>query len=405
MASSSSSSAAAAGVAGVAKIYFRPALFWQRVRPWHVADAGLEFRMNFSTRVNEARFPCSIKMPEARLAALRKEAARIVPDGEGRGDGAALEKRLCDAATWGGDVAELLRTCYVTRAVAVAALVEAAARGQLGAVRALLAAAGDSRKLAFELHPKYGKNALHAAAERGEEEVLAALVRCAGDAADVYGVREAAGGLTALGLLRARDMSGIARRVGALVRRMFPPAVRVRPAALEDAARIFQLVNRAYSVEIGDEGLAFKTTDRFDAIEEVREMIESFVLLVEEEEEEEEGGENIVAVSGVAAVHHDDGLLGTFGPFAVDAREQRRGLGAKLLAETEKRLRALGCTRVEIDVVNHRTDLFPFYAKHGYETSSAERKKEMFAEDNHKVTAQSVLTRPSHYVVLTKRLQ
>ena len=151
-------------------------------------------------------------------------------------------------------------------------------------------------------------------------------------------------------------------------------------------------------MEIGNEGLAFKTTDRFENIEEVHGMIEDFVLLVEEEAEE--GREKIVAVSGV--VMHHNNHVGTFGPFAVDAREQKRGLGSLLLLETERKLRALGCAYVEIDVVNHRTDLFPFYSKHGYETTG--EKKEMFAEDNHKVTASSVLTRPSHYVVLAKSL-
>ena len=34
------------------KIYFRPALFWQEIQPWHVVDAGLEFRMNFETKKN-----------------------------------------------------------------------------------------------------------------------------------------------------------------------------------------------------------------------------------------------------------------------------------------------------------------------------------------------------------------
>ena len=29
--------------------YFRPALFWQTLQPWHIADGGLEFRMNVTT--------------------------------------------------------------------------------------------------------------------------------------------------------------------------------------------------------------------------------------------------------------------------------------------------------------------------------------------------------------------
>ena len=73
------------------------------------------------------------------------------------------------------------------------------------------------------------------------------------------------------------------------------------------------------------------------------------------------------------------------------------------MRETEKRLLSLGCSRVEIDVVNHRADLFPFYKKMGYEATGERR--EIFAEENHKVVESDVLTRPSHYVVLSKNLK
>ena len=220
-----------------------------------------------------------------RLAQMRREAERIVPDADGRDDAAALEKRLCDAATWGHAdvVSDLLRTCYVTRAVAVPALGEAASKGNVDVVKVFVVA--DSR-MAFALHAKYGKNALHAAAERGHEAVLSVLVECAKERADLYGIKEAARGMSVLQLLRANDMNGLARRIGTLAKRLFTPVRHVRSATLEDALDIFTLVNRAYSVEIGDEGLAFKTTDRFENIEEVHGMIEDFVLLVEEEAEE-----------------------------------------------------------------------------------------------------------------------
>ena len=87
------------------KVYFRPALFWQQVQPWHIADAGLEFRMNFATQKNEARFPSGVEFEPGtdRIMALRQEACRLVPDSDARDDSVALEKRLCDAATWGQD--------------------------------------------------------------------------------------------------------------------------------------------------------------------------------------------------------------------------------------------------------------------------------------------------------------
>ena len=406
---------AAATATSSSKCYFKAALYWQRVHAWHVADAGLEFRMNFTTNVNEARFPGGVNIengPPERLAQMRARARKIVPDADGRDDSAALEKRLCDAATWGqhDKIGEILETCYVTRAVAVPALVEAASKGNVECVRELITA---DAGLAFDVYPKYGKNAFHAAAERGHEEVLKLLVRCARNRAEIYGIKDSSRRLSAFGLLRANDMSGIARRVSLLAKRLFPPLLRSRQAKIADAQCIFQLVNRAYSLEIGDEGLAFKTTNRFDTIDEVNEMIDCFCLLVEEDDEEaagkadeqeeqEEVGrvarERIVAVSGVVNKNE----IGTFGPFAVDPLDQRRGLGAKLLVEKEKCLLALGCTKIQIDVVNHRIDLFPFYKKHGYTVT--EETREMFADNNHKVTKPDVLTCPSHYVVLTKYL-
>ena len=162
------------------KVYFRPALFWQQVQPWHIADAGLEFRMNFATQKNEARFPSGVEFEPGtdRIMALRQEACRLVPDSDARDDSVALEKRLCDAATWGQDdkVVELLQTCYVTRALAVPALVEAASMGNVDVVKVFINA---EPRLAFDVHPKYGKNAFHAAAERGQEQVLSEIVRCA----------------------------------------------------------------------------------------------------------------------------------------------------------------------------------------------------------------------------------
>ena len=46
------------------KVYFRPALFYQEVREFHIVDSGLEFKMDFETNVNHARFPNTVKIEE-----------------------------------------------------------------------------------------------------------------------------------------------------------------------------------------------------------------------------------------------------------------------------------------------------------------------------------------------------
>lgn len=389
------------------KIYFRPALFWQEVQPWHIVDAGLEFRMNFETKKNEARFPSSLEIESNpnRLEDLKRKSRCTVPSQDGRDDKAALEKRLCSAATWNRheEVNLLLMTCYVTREIAIHALFEAVSRGSVESVELLLLA---DANLVTMLHPKYGKNVVHVAAECGQEKILSLLVELAPSRRDIVDTRDEKRGLSVFDILRANDMGGILRRIQKTIKRKFPPILRVRSASLEDASNIYEIVNKAYSIEIGNEGIAFKTNDRFDTIDEVKEMIECFVLLVEDDGEDEGSGgvaqhnsDRIVGVSGV--VMHDDGI-GTFGPFAVHSLEQKRGLGTRLLRETEKRLLDLGCDRVEIDVVNHRADLFPFYKKNGYKVTGERR--EIFAEENHKVVESDVLTRPSHYVILSKEL-
>ena len=42
------------------KVYFRPSLFYQEVREFHIVDSGLEFKMDFETDVNHARFPNTV---------------------------------------------------------------------------------------------------------------------------------------------------------------------------------------------------------------------------------------------------------------------------------------------------------------------------------------------------------
>jgi hypothetical protein len=42
------------------------------------------------------------------------------------------------------------------------------------------------------------------------------------------------------------------------------------------------------------------------------------------------------------------------------------GLGSRLLEAVEAKAREASCTHIVIEVVNHRSDLLPFYAKRGF---------------------------------------
>ena len=61
------------------------------------------------------------------------------------------------------------------------------------------------------------------------------------------------------------------------------------------------------------------------------------------------------------------GDRGYFGLLAVDPAHKGKGLGRRLVAAAEDELRRAGCRAVDIQVVNLRAELPPFYRRLGYE--------------------------------------
>jgi GNAT superfamily N-acetyltransferase len=84
---------------------------------------------------------------------------------------------------------------------------------------------------------------------------------------------------------------------------------------------------------------------------------------------------------------------GYFGMLAVDPHRQGSGLGRLLVTAAEEHCRAAGCQFIDIDVVNVRTELPPFYAKFGYAPYGL--------GEFHSLAP---LKRPVHVVKLTKPL-
>ena len=60
------------------------------------------------------------------------------------------------------------------------------------------------------------------------------------------------------------------------------------------------------------------------------------------------------------------GERGYFGLLAIDPARQRAGLGRRLVAEAEAEALATGCRAMDIQVVNLRLELPPFYRRLGY---------------------------------------
>jgi ribosomal protein S18 acetylase RimI-like enzyme len=84
---------------------------------------------------------------------------------------------------------------------------------------------------------------------------------------------------------------------------------------------------------------------------------------------------------------------GYIGMLAVDPARQGRGLGRRLMLFGEEELRRGGCTRVQLRIINLRTELVQFYGKLGYrETGTAAYPRP------------ESLSQPVHFVNLEKSL-
>lgn len=110
------------------------------------------------------------------------------------------------------------------------------------------------------------------------------------------------------------------------------------------------LINRAFVVE-----RPFFTTERI-ALAETLEHFEKGTFILAENGAEMAGC-NYVELRGDS---------GYFGLLSIDPKYQGRGLGRKLIDQAEDLCRGAGCSIIRIRVLNHRTELPPFYEKLGY---------------------------------------
>ena len=68
-----------------------------------------------------------------------------------------------------------------------------------------------------------------------------------------------------------------------------------------------------------------------------------------------------------------NGRAGYFGMLSIDPAWQRRGLGARLIGEAEEFCRTAGCREMELQVVNLREELPPYYRRFGFSREAARR--------------------------------
>jgi GNAT superfamily N-acetyltransferase len=153
-----------------------------------------------------------------------------------------------------------------------------------------------------------------------------------------------------------------------------------RVAADSDVAEIVRVINAAYRVE------DFFVNGNRTSEEDVRRRMSSgvFFLVIDSEE----AGRLKAAV----AVDVHDGR-GHFAMLSVDPALQGSGLGRVLIDEIERFCRDRGCTDLDIEVVNLREELPPFYRRFGFSDAGTIP-----------FTPAEKLTREAHLVRMSKPL-
>jgi GNAT superfamily N-acetyltransferase len=124
----------------------------------------------------------------------------------------------------------------------------------------------------------------------------------------------------------------------------------IRPATTADAPNVAALVTLAYRVEA-----FFVDGDRTNENDVLKRLERGDFLMLEDEG----------ALVGCVYVEAR-GAIGYFGMLSIDPRRQGQGLGARLVTAAEQWCARNGCAVVEIEVVDLRTELPPFYRKLGY---------------------------------------
>ena len=157
--------------------------------------------------------------------------------------------------------------------------------------------------------------------------------------------------------------------------------MRVRVAGESDVAEIVRVINAAYRVE--DFFVNGNRTSEDDVRRRMGTPGVSFLVV-----DADVKGRLAAAV----AVDVHDGR-GHFAMLSVDPLEQGRGLGRLMIDEIESFCRTEGCTDLDIEVVNLREELPPFYRRFGFSEAGTVP-----------FTPLEKLTRDAHLVKMSKAL-
>ena len=159
---------------------------------------------------------------------------------------------------------------------------------------------------------------------------------------------------------------------------MTAESIVVREAGAGDVPALVSLINAAFAVEWD-----FVSRDRTSAGEIHGLMTKGTFFVVDG------------ASGGVDACVYLErrGRRVYLGMLSVQPARQQRGLGRRLMAESEARCLAWGCTGIDIRIVNRRTELPAIYRNAGF----SDRGTEPFDDP--------LLTKPCHFMLMSKDLE
>jgi N-acetylglutamate synthase-like GNAT family acetyltransferase len=138
--------------------------------------------------------------------------------------------------------------------------------------------------------------------------------------------------------------------------------IRLEVATAEHLDTLFNLINKVYEIENGDSGVAFKKIGnlRFNEPTELLEYIET--------------GNIMMAIDTITSQ-----IIGCiYAPIFIDKETQikrlffgplasiQRGIGTLLVNYAERKAREHRCQSIDINVVNVRTDVLPWYLRQGF---------------------------------------
>lgn len=142
-----------------------------------------------------------------------------------------------------------------------------------------------------------------------------------------------------------------------IVPRGDPPAIRTRPATLDDLDALVTLLGQLHPDFPTDHGRAY------GVLASMLDQPGRTVLVAQ-------AGGTIVGTADLLIVPnltHDASPWAIVENFVVDQRSRRRGVGRALLVDIFTQADDAGCYMIQLVSLNHRTDAHAFYQRHGFE--------------------------------------